>query len=72
MTKEIGLKASDFTLKFGNYRGKKLDEVPLRYLDWLLGQKWLDGITKSMVTLYIKDPAIAKELERELERNETD
>jgi uncharacterized protein (DUF3820 family) len=31
------------TIPFGQHKGKPLDEVPVRYLDWLIGQDWMDG-----------------------------
>lgn len=31
----------DDVMPFGKYKGKKLDEVPDNYLDWLAGQDWV-------------------------------
>lgn len=54
-------------IPFGKHKGKPLDQVPLRYLDWLLSQEWLFADLKQKITKYLKDPAIAQELQRELE-----
>lgn len=31
----------DDPMPFGKYRGKKMEEVPADYLDWLHGQTWI-------------------------------
>lgn len=38
MTKEL----KDVVIPFGRYKGKKLDEIPLLYLDWLMGVMRVD------------------------------
>jgi hypothetical protein len=57
----------DFVMSFGKYKGKKLDEIPLTYLDWLLGNVEMYPETKRAIKDYLTDPAIARELEKELE-----
>jgi len=54
------------TLKFGPYRDKPLDQVSLKYLDKLLGEDWVWDSTKEVIRRYLSDPAIQRELEREL------
>lgn len=55
-----------FKLAFGKHKGKKLDETPLLYLDWLVGQEWLAKETKETIVAYLSDPVIEKELTKEL------
>lgn len=58
------------TMPFGKHKGMRMEEVPLDYLDWLLGQEWFtskqDGFHLK-VAAYLKEPAIAAELESILE-----
>ena len=53
-------------IPFGEHKGERLDEVPLKYLDWLLGQDWVFDDLKRKIRKYLEDPAIARELDREL------
>jgi len=32
---------SDVIMPFGKHKGKKLSEIPVEYMDWLIGQDWL-------------------------------
>lgn len=34
-------RAPDPILPFGKYKGQAASEVPVEYLDWLIGQDWL-------------------------------
>lgn len=43
------------TMPFGKYKGRKLDEVPAAYLDWLRDQEWLGEWPA--VSKYIEDNA---------------
>lgn len=54
-------------MPFGKHAGKKLDEVPLMYLDWLLGQDWLRDNLREPIRLYLNDPVIERQLELEME-----
>lgn len=29
-------------MPFGKYKGRRMQDVPSGYLDWLLGQDWID------------------------------
>ena len=39
-------------LTFGMHKGKEIESVPTDYLDWLIGQEWLD--------LWLKQDIIAE------------
>lgn len=56
----------NYKLTFGKHKGEPLDEVPLAYLDWCLGQGWLFPDARSAIEAYLSDPAIAAELKKEL------
>ena len=34
--------ANDPILPFGKYKGEHCSEVPVDYLDWLIGQDWME------------------------------
>jgi uncharacterized protein (DUF3820 family) len=44
----------DYTLSFGKHKGKPLREVPVNYLDWLIGQEWLDSRLKRIITEHLE------------------
>lgn len=54
-------------LTFGKHKGERIEDVPLRYLDWLVDQDWLFPDVKQAVKAYLAKPNIKRELERELE-----
>jgi|SaaInlLV_10m_DNA_2_1039722.scaffolds.fasta_scaffold77915_3 hypothetical protein len=61
------MEAKDFVIRFGKkHKGKKLEEAPLLYLDWLIGQDWLNGYTRKIIEEYLSDPVIARNLKSEL------
>jgi len=31
----------DVIMPFGKYKGLRISEVPIKYLDWLIGQDWM-------------------------------
>lgn len=33
---------SERTIPFGVHKGTAISECPVRYLDWLIGQKWME------------------------------
>jgi hypothetical protein len=68
----------DTTIDFGKYRGQTFDEITnsgldhdgLRYLDWLVGQKWLAKDKPALATAlktYLADPNVSRSLELALE-----
>lgn len=71
--------SKDHRLHFGKYYGKRLEEVPLKYLDWAVGwleerireSEGMDSVLLSMdltiIRVYLSDPVIAAELRKELE-----
>ncbi len=50
-------------MPFGQHEGKQLREVPLDYLDWVMGLDLRDPL-KSSLQKYMGDPAIKRELEQ--------
>jgi len=54
-----------FTIPFGMHKGKTINEVPLKYLDWLLTSD-LNMYGKQCIKHYLSDPTIKRELEKEL------
>lgn len=59
----------DYVLLFGEHQGNALENIPLKYLDWLIGQNWLRDDTRKIIEEYLNDPVIQRELESELENN---
>jgi uncharacterized protein (DUF3820 family) len=55
---------SKTVMPFGKHKGKTFDEVPLTYLDWLVGQNLREPL-KSKLEEYLAHPLIARELESE-------
>jgi uncharacterized protein (DUF3820 family) len=61
-----------FIMPFGKYKGCKLDFIAktdegLRYLDWFYGEKGLPREHPDVfeaIDAYMKDPTIAKEVDR--------
>jgi uncharacterized protein (DUF3820 family) len=33
-------RSTDFEMPFGKYKGDMLSDIPVGYLDWLIGQDW--------------------------------
>lgn len=58
----------DYILKFGKFNGEPLDKIPLKYLDWLVGKDWLNNETRHVITGYLIQPVIKRELESELDK----
>lgn len=42
------------TLNFGKHKGKSLEDIPVEYLDWLIGQDWLKSDIKELITKHLK------------------
>ncbi len=62
------IKSKDYILTFGKYKDRRLEEIPLKYLNWLIGIKPDDKKTRAAVDDYLSDPVIAKELEKQLNK----
>jgi uncharacterized protein (DUF3820 family) len=64
--------ACGFVMPFGKHQGETIarvgaDDEGLKYLDWLIGQKWLNGNLKDAVSTYLEHPAIGQRLDAILE-----
>ncbi len=59
---------SKYVLPFGKHKGKPLDEVPLLYLDWLVGQE-VKGFLGMILKEYLNGPTIKAQLDKELEED---
>lgn len=59
-----------YRLTFGKHKGQTLDEIPLRYLDWCLGQDWLFPDARKAIAAYLNQPSNARALDREMEEDE--
>ena len=60
-------------LSFGKHIDKPLDKIPLKYLDWLMGQEWMGFKYQEdwkAINKYLKDPVIVRELKSILDRKE--
>lgn len=42
------------TLPFGKHKGEQASDVPVEYLDWLIGQDWLRPQLKGDLTEHLK------------------
>lgn len=58
---------NSYTLKFGKHKDEPLEEVPVLYLDWLVGQHWLYDSVKKKIEDYLADPVVQRELNGMLE-----
>ena len=46
---------SEPVLSFGKHKGCAISEVPVNYLDWLIGQHWLEDDLKFQIEEYLKN-----------------
>lgn len=58
-----------FVMPLGKHKGKTLARIGsnaegLKYLDWLVGQDWVNGRLRGSLETYLKHPAIASEVDR--------
>lgn len=59
---------SEMIIPFGEHRDKRVDEVPIGYLQWIAREPAKSFIFKSVqfwVREYLKDPRIQKRIETE-------
>ena len=42
------------TMPFGKYKGDAISECPIDYLDWLIGQEWLNEDLKEEIEDYLR------------------
>ena len=59
----------ELVLRFGRHNGKTIEQIGesddgLKYLDWLVGETWLEVITKRVIRKYLSDPTIKAELSK--------
>lgn len=60
--------ACGFVMPLGKHKGQTLARIGssdegLKYLDWLIGQEWVNGPLKMALTTYLKHPAIGSQLD---------
>lgn len=57
----------DFVMNLGKYQGQRLGEIPVDYLDWILGQDWLWGATRDAIKSHLENERKSEweELERD-------
>lgn len=56
-------------MPFGKHEGESLDDIPLKYLDWLIGEDFMKEKfpnIKDIIEIYLTTPCIKLELEKEL------
>jgi len=69
--------SGDSVINFRKYAGKTVAEIAdidggLSYLDWLVGQTWLDSFIKRDIESLLSREVMSRELRRELEEVDDD
>lgn len=41
--------ATDIVMPLGQHKGQRLSEIPVEYLDWLIGEHWLRPALKRAI-----------------------
>lgn len=64
--------ACGHVMPLGKHRGKTLARIGankdgLLYLDWLIGQLWVQGELRESLAIYLKHPSIARQIDSFLE-----
>jgi uncharacterized protein (DUF3820 family) len=64
--------ACGFIMPLGKFKGQTLARIGssdegLKYLDWLVGQSWLNSRLKVPLETYLKHPAMGSQVERIIE-----
>lgn len=52
-------------MPFGAHKGKQMQDVPAGYIDWLVGQTWIDKFPQIVEYVETNRSAIDKELEEQ-------
>lgn len=60
--------ACAFAMPLGQHKGKTLARIGantegLKYLDWLIGQPWVNGRLKEALGVYLTHPQVAMQLD---------
>lgn len=60
--------ACDFVMPLGKHKGERLARIGsnaegLKYLDWLIGQDWVNGRLKDALGAFLRHPAIVLQLD---------
>ncbi len=63
----VSSSCGEYLIPFGKHEGKKLRDVPVMYLDWMMGLKDLREPFRSQLTEYMSDPMIASEIDEKLD-----
>ena len=50
---EVMLVECEITMPFGEHKGKSIEEVPAKYLDWLRGEEWVARYP--LIVQYLQD-----------------
>ena len=69
----VRIEVRKYQMPFGKFIGDALEDVPLKYLDWLVGETNLKidtPITYKHIVEYLEDPVISNELKRILDDEE--
>lgn len=61
--------ACNFVMPLGKFKGQTLARIGssdegLKYLDWLIGQDWVNGRLKAALETYLEHPAMGSAVER--------
>lgn len=72
MANEEFTAACAFVMPLGQHKGKTVARIGangegLRYLDWLVGQEWVNGQLRTALETYLAHPQIVRDLEVALE-----
>lgn len=60
--------ACSFVMPLGKHKGKTLTRIGnndegLLYLDWIVGQEWINGRLREALETYLKHPAVAMQVD---------
>lgn len=49
-----------YKMTFGKHKGERLRDIPVGYLDWLIGEDWLSNYTKEIITRHLETSRAAE------------